>query len=139
MNTRPCTTRSHKGDIWKLFLITCTKLILLQMKQLKFQVFKKMKILEQCIEKFPSGPYRSKPSLSYKLPAGSYYAQTETAKGIYGTYIIAEKGDKPHRIHTRSPSFANLMSLNEMSKGHKVSDLVTIMATLDPVIPEIDR
>jgi NADH:ubiquinone oxidoreductase subunit D len=31
------------------------------------------------------------------------------------------------------------MSLNEMSRGHKVSDLVTIMATLDPVIPEIDR
>jgi NADH-quinone oxidoreductase subunit D len=103
------------------------------------EIYESMKILEQCIEKFPSGPYRSKPSLSYKLPAGSYYAQTETAKGIYGTYIIAEKGDKPHRIHTRSPSFANLMSLNEMSKGHKVSDLVTIMATLDPVIPEIDR
>jgi NADH:ubiquinone oxidoreductase subunit D len=103
------------------------------------EIYESMKILEQCIEKFPSGPYRSKPLPSYKLPQGSFYAQTETAKGIYGTYIIAEKGDKPYRIHTRSPSFANLASLNEMSKGHKVSDLVTIMATLDPVIPEIDR
>ena len=27
----------------------------------------------------------------------------------------------------------------KMVQGHKISDLVTIMATLDPVIPEIDR
>jgi len=103
------------------------------------EIHESMKILEQCIEKFPGGPYRSAPKPSYRLPQGRYYVQTETAKGIYGTYIVAEKGDKPHRIHTRSPSFANLLALNEMSKGHKISDLVTIMATLDPVIPEIDR
>jgi len=103
------------------------------------EIHESIKILEQCIARFPSGPYRSAPKPLYKLPKGSYYAQTETAKGIYGTYIVAEGSDKPHRIHTRSPSFANLTSLNEMSRGHKVSDLVTIMATLDPVIPEIDR
>jgi len=103
------------------------------------EIHESMKILEQCIAKFPSGPYRSKPLPSYKLPQGSYYAQTESAKGIYGTYIVAEKGDKPYRIHTRSPSFANLLPLNEMSRGHKIADLVTIIATIDPVIPEIDR
>jgi NADH:ubiquinone oxidoreductase subunit D len=103
------------------------------------EIHESIKILEQCIARFPSGPYRSASRPSYKLPQGSYYAQTETAKGIYGTYIVAEKGDKPHRIHTRSPSFANLMSLNEMCRGNKIADLVVIMATLDPVIPEIDR
>jgi NADH:ubiquinone oxidoreductase subunit D len=103
------------------------------------EIYESMKILEQCIAKFPSGPYRSAPKPSYKLPSGSYYAQTESAKGLYGTYIVADQGDKPYRIHTRSPSFANLAPLNEMSQGHKISDLVTIIATLDPVIPEIDR
>ncbi|MDR2580004.1 MAG: NADH-quinone oxidoreductase subunit D [Fibromonadaceae bacterium] len=103
------------------------------------EIYESMKILEQCIAKFPSGPYRSAPKPSYKLPRGSYYTQTETAKGLYGTYIVAEQGDKPYRIHTRSPSFANLTVLNEISQGHKISDLVTIIATLDPVIPEIDR
>jgi NADH-quinone oxidoreductase subunit D/NADH-quinone oxidoreductase subunit C/D len=49
------------------------------------EIYESMKILEQCIAKFPSGPYRSAPKPSYKLPQGSYYAQTETAKGIYGT------------------------------------------------------
>lgn len=103
------------------------------------EIYESMKILEQCIEKFPNGAYRTAPKPNYKLPKGRYYAQTETAKGIYGTYIVAEQGDKPYRIHTRSPSFANLFALNEMCKGHKVSDLVIVMATIDPVIPEIDR
>jgi len=103
------------------------------------EIHESIKILEQCASKFPSGPYRSAPKQSYKLPKGTYYAHTETAKGIYGTYIVAQSGDKPWRIHTRSPSFANLLSLNEIASGHKVSDLVAIIATLDPVIPEIDR
>lgn len=103
------------------------------------EIHESIKILEQCIAQFPEGPYRSKEKPSYRLPQGTYYSQVETAKGIYGTYIVAEKGDKPYRIHTRSPSFANMAAFNEMVKGHKVADIVTILATIDPVIPDIDR
>lgn len=103
------------------------------------EIHESLKILDQCCAQFPEGPYRSKEKPSYRLPQGSYYSQVETAKGIYGTYIVAEKGDKPYRIHTRSPSFANMAAFNEMVKGHKVSDIVTILATIDPVIPDIDR
>jgi NADH-quinone oxidoreductase subunit D len=103
------------------------------------EIHESIKILEQCIAQFPAGPYRAKEKPSYRLPKGSYYSQLETAKGIYGTYIVAEKGDKPFRIHTRSPSFANMAAFNAMVKGHKVADIVTILATIDPVIPDIDR
>lgn len=103
------------------------------------EIHQSMKILEQCIERFPaSGPWRSKEKPA-RLAPGSYYAATETAKGLYATYVVAVSGDKPYRIHTRGPSFANLAALNTMVKGHKVSDIVSVMATLDPVIPEIDR
>lgn len=102
------------------------------------EIHESMKILEQCISRFPEGPWRSKEK-PVRLPAGSYYAASETAKGLYATYVVATSGDKPYRIHTRSPSFANLSALNTMVKGHKVADLVAVMATLDPVIPEIDR
>ncbi|MFA6835111.1 MAG: NADH-quinone oxidoreductase subunit D [Fibrobacteraceae bacterium] len=103
------------------------------------EIHQSMKILEQCIARFPaSGPWRSKEK-PVRLAPGSYYAATETAKGLYATYIVAVSGDKPYRIHTRGPSFANLAALNTMVKGHKVSDIVSVMATLDPVIPEIDR
>lgn len=98
-----------------------------------------MKIVRQCIDNIPAGPYRSKEKPVFKPAAGSYYAATETAKGLYATYVVSTGGTTPYRIHTRGPSFANVSALNKMAKGQKISDLVTILATIDPVIPEIDR
>ena len=103
------------------------------------EMYESIKIIKQCIDKIPSGPYRSKEKPIFKLPEGTFYAATETAKGLYGTYIVSAGGNSPYRIHTRSPSFGNLAALNTMAKGQRLSDLVTILATIDPVIPEIDR
>ncbi|MCL4101918.1 NADH dehydrogenase subunit D [Fibrobacter sp. UWH9] len=104
------------------------------------EIHESMRILRQCIDKFPTeGPWRSKEK-PVKLPVGRFYSEVETAKGLYATYVVAETAsDKPYRIHTRGPSFPHIAALNKMVQGHTVSDLVTIMATLDPVIPEIDR
>lgn len=103
------------------------------------EMYESMKIIRQCIDKIPEGPYRSKEKPVFKLPPGSFYTASETAKGLYGTYIVSTGQNSPYRIHTRSPSFGNLAALNQMAKGQRLSDLVTILATIDPVIPEIDR
>ena len=104
------------------------------------EIHESMKILRQCIDRFPTeGPWRSKEK-PVRLPVGRYYSEIETAKGLYATYVVAATtGEKPYRIHTRGPSFPHIAALNHMVQGHKISDLVTILATLDPVIPEIDR
>ena len=104
------------------------------------EIHESMKILRQCIDRFPKeGPWRAKEK-PVRLPVGRYYSEIETAKGLYATYVVASTtGDKPYRIHTRGPSFPHIAALNKMVQGHKISDLVTILATLDPVIPEIDR
>ena len=104
------------------------------------EIHQSLKILRQCVDKFPTeGPWRSKEK-PVRLPVGRYYSEIETAKGLYATYVVAATtGEKPYRIHTRGPSFPHIAALNKMVQGHKISDLVTIMATLDPVIPEIDR
>jgi NADH:ubiquinone oxidoreductase subunit D len=39
----------------------------------------------------------------------------------------------------RSPNFSNLAAVPEISKGHRVADIVAILSTLDVVIPCIDR
>ena len=104
------------------------------------EIHESMKILRQCIDRFPTeGPWRSKEK-PVRWPVGRYYSEIETAKGLYATYVVAATtGEKPYRIHTRGPSFPHIAALNKMVQGHKISDLVTILATLDPVIPEIDR
>jgi NADH-quinone oxidoreductase subunit D/NADH-quinone oxidoreductase subunit C/D len=98
-----------------------------------------VRILEQAVKDFPGGPYRSKAQAAYSLPQGSYYSQVETARGLLGIYIISEGGAKPYRVKFRSPSLSNLSILHEIAVGHKVADMVTILATLDFVVPEIDR
>jgi NADH-quinone oxidoreductase subunit D/NADH-quinone oxidoreductase subunit C/D len=54
-------------------------------------------------------------------------------------YIVSEGETKPYRLKYRSPNFSNLSVLNELAAGHKVADLITVMSTLDLVIPDIDR
>ena len=98
-----------------------------------------VRILEQAVKDFPGGPYRSKAQAAYSLPQGSYYSQVETARGLLGIYIVAEGGAKPYRVKFRSPSFSNLSVLRDIAVGHKIADMVTILATLDFVVPEIDR
>ncbi|MDH4332744.1 MAG: NADH-quinone oxidoreductase subunit D [Desulfobulbaceae bacterium] len=98
-----------------------------------------LRIIEEAAASFPGGPYRSKKYATYNLPAGSYYSQVETARGLLGVYIEADGGPKPYRIKYRSPSFANLSALNDLAAGHKLADLVPIIATLDVLIPDIDR
>lgn len=117
----------HNGDCYDRYLIRWS------------EMRESMKIIRQCIDNIPAGPYRSKEKPVFKPAAGSYYAATETAKGLYATYVVSTGGTTPYRIHTRGPSFANVSALNKMAKGQKISDLVTILATIDPVIPEIDR
>lgn len=99
-----------------------------------------LRILEQACDQFPAGgPWRAKEKVAYKLPAGSYFQWVEAARGAFGTYIVSDGNIKPVRIKNRSPSFSNLSALNEISRGFKIADLVTIMSTFDIVVPDIDR
>jgi NADH-quinone oxidoreductase subunit D/NADH-quinone oxidoreductase subunit C/D len=98
-----------------------------------------LRILEQAVERFPAGPYRSQPKATYKLPKGSYYSQVETPRGLLGTYIVSDGGPKPYRVKFRSPNFSNLSVLNEAAAGHKIADLISIMSSMDFVIPDMDK
>ncbi len=98
-----------------------------------------IRILEQAAKHFPPDPYRSKEKPNYKVPAGSYFASVETARGMFCTYMVSENAMKPYRIKSRSPNFSNLSAINEMSAGGKIADLVTILSTLDIIVPDIDR
>ena len=73
------------------------------------------------------------------LPFGETYAATEAPKGEFGVYLISNNTDKPYRCKIKAPGFGHLQALNEMSKGHMIADVVTIIGTQDIVFGEIDR
>ena len=75
----------------------------------------------------------------FHLPKGEAYAAVEHPKGEFGIYMVSDGANKPYRLKIRAPGFAHLASLDEMTKGHMISDLVAIIGTQDIVFGEIDR
>jgi len=73
------------------------------------------------------------------LPAGEAYAAVEHPKGEFGCYLVSDGANKPYRLKVRAPGFAHLSALDEMARGHMLSDVVAIIGTQDIVFGEIDR
>ena len=73
------------------------------------------------------------------VPPGEAYAAVEHPKGEFGIYLVSDGANKPYRLKIRAPGFAHLQALDEMSRGHMIADVVTIIGTQDIVFGEIDR
>ncbi|MGH8225739.1 MAG: NADH-quinone oxidoreductase subunit D [Gammaproteobacteria bacterium] len=75
----------------------------------------------------------------YCVPEGEAYACVEAPKGEFGAYIVSDGANKPYRLKLRAPGFVHLSALDEMTRGHMVADLVTLIGTQDIVFGEVDR
>jgi len=75
----------------------------------------------------------------YSVPAGETYAAVEAPKGEFGCYLVSDGANKPFRVHLRAPGFAHLSSINEITAGHMLPDVVAMIGTYDLVFGEIDR
>ena len=73
------------------------------------------------------------------VPEGEAYAAVEHPKGEFGVYFISDGANKPYRMKLRSPGFAHLSAMSELSRGHMLADAVAIIGTLDIVFGDIDR
>jgi NADH-quinone oxidoreductase subunit D len=75
----------------------------------------------------------------YVLPVGEVYRAVEHPKGEFGVYLISDGANKPYRLKVRAAGFPHLAALDEMARGHMLSDVVAIIGTQDIVFGEIDR
>lgn len=75
----------------------------------------------------------------YCVPEGETYTAVEHPKGEFGIYLISDGANKPYRLKIRAPGFAHLSSMDEMARGHMLSDVVAIIGSQDIVFGEIDR
>jgi NADH-quinone oxidoreductase subunit D len=73
------------------------------------------------------------------VPPGEVYAAIEHPKGEFGVYIVSDGANKPYRLKLRPPAFVHLASLDEMSRGHMIADIVAIIGTQDIVFGDVDR
>jgi len=120
--------------------------------------------MRQCVERMPAGPVKAddhkrvppsrqqmKTSMEalihhfklategFQVPKGEVYVATEAPKGEFGVFLVSDGGTKPYRCKIKAPGFNHLASLEFMTKGHLVADLVTVIGTQDIVFGEVDR
>ena len=128
------------------------------------EIRESMRIVEQCIEKMPDGPYRAEDrkvtpppraridesmealihhfkifTEGFKVPAGEVYTSVESPRGELGCYLVSDGGPKPQRMHIRAPSFVNLQTLPHMIHGGLLADAIAVISSIDPIMGEVDR
>jgi NADH-quinone oxidoreductase subunit D len=128
------------------------------------EIAESLKIVEQVMDTMPKGDYRvddrkvtppprarideSMEALihhfklfteGYKVPAGETYVAVESPRGELGCYLVSDGGARPYRMHTRAPSFSNLQALPIAMADSLMADTVATIASLDPVMGDVDR
>ena len=128
------------------------------------EIRESIRIVRQCIERMPAGDYRTQDSKvtpppraridesmealihhfklfteGFHVPIGEVYSAVESPRGELGCYIVSDGGPKPYRIHVRAPSFVNLQAVPLLMRGGLLSDTITVISTVDPVMGEVDR
>ena len=104
------------------------------------EIRESVKIVRQALAKMPKdGDVHQALPKKIRPPKGSIYSRTESSRGDLGYYIISDGTPIPSRVKMRSPSFASLSAISEISEGWMMSDMISVLGSLDIVLGEIDR
>jgi NADH-quinone oxidoreductase subunit C/D len=129
------------------------------------EIRQSLRIIRQCLNNMPGGPYRSLQELSTPplkdrpvmhdieslithflgvswgpvVPPGEALGAIEAAKGNNGYYLVSDGSGMSYRTRIRTPSFAHLQTLPRLCRGLLVSDLFAILGSLDFVLADVDR
>jgi NADH-quinone oxidoreductase subunit D len=75
----------------------------------------------------------------FRVPAGQAYAAIESPRGELACHVVSDGGTRPYRVHVRDPSFCNLQALPALAEGGMLADVISSVASIDPVIGGVDR
>lgn len=103
------------------------------------EMFQSVRIVRQAMDNLPEGDIKAKVPKMVTPPKGEVYSRIESPKGELGFYIVSDGKPKPYRLKIRSPCFFNLGALAPMGEGAKIADLVSINASIDGVMGEVDK
>lgn len=123
-----------------------------------------VRIIKQCLENMPSGPYKADHALTTPppkdrtlkdietlithflqvswgpvIPPGEACTMVEATKGINSYYLTSDGSTMSYRTRIRTPSFAHLQQIPSVIKGHMIPDLIAYIASIDFVMADVDR
>jgi NADH-quinone oxidoreductase subunit D len=123
-----------------------------------------IRIIKQAMKNIPGGPFRSDNrkfvpppraelgrsmeavihhfklwTEGFSVPDEEVYVAVESPRGEIGCYLHGTGGNKPRRVHFKTPSFMHISALGKMTQGHMIADLVGIVGSIDIVLGDSDR
>ncbi|MDX1921460.1 MAG: NADPH-quinone oxidoreductase [Candidatus Caenarcaniphilales bacterium] len=111
------------------------------------ELYESAKIIVQAVDALPEGQITAKKILpGLKPPKGESYAAVESARGHLGVYVVSDGSSSPYRVRWHSPSFNAVSVLPYMlTKGGpggsnlRISDIMACIASIDFIMPDVDR
>lgn len=103
------------------------------------EIYQSLDIIEQLIDNIPEGEYYIKQKPIIKVPEGQWYFAVEGGAGEFGVYLDSRGDKSPYRLKMRPMGLTLTGAFDKMLRGQKIADLVATGASIDFVIPDIDR
>ena len=128
------------------------------------EIRQSLRIIRQCLENMPEGPYKSEHKLATPPPKDATLQDIETlihhflnvswgpvvpaveasvpieaTKGLNSYHLVSDGGTTSYRTRIRTPSFPALQQIPLISRGLMIPDLIAIIASIDFVMADVDR
>ena len=101
------------------------------------EVEESIKIIQQLIDKVPSGEYRKK--ITPKKPVGEGFMRTEDPRGESAMFIVGRGTFNPYRLMIATPAYMNLSTIPYMLRNVPFADVAAIVASVDLCMGEVDK
>lgn len=93
--------------------------------------------MRSILDNMPDGPLTAR--MPRKIPAGETVARIEAPRGELFYFIKSNGGEIPTRVHVRTPSLCNWVSVLEKAVGRQLADVPMLIAGMDPCFSCNDR
>ena len=103
------------------------------------EMYESLHIIEQLIDNIPEGEYYIKQKPIIKVPEGQWWFSVEGGAGEFGVYLDSRGDKSPYRLKMRPMGLTLAGAFDKMLRGQKIADLVATGASIDFVIPDLDR
>ena len=103
------------------------------------EIQESIRLVREIIPRLAECPPELRVDAPAAVPKGEAYLAVEGPRGELGLTVASEGGERPARMHLRSPSLYHLFLLDELCRGYLLADLFVVLGSLDIMIGEVDR
>jgi ech hydrogenase subunit E len=114
-----------RGDLEARFVVRIKELV------------ESCQLIRTVLENLPEGDLSTR--MPRRISAGETVSRVEAPRGELFYFLKSDGSDIPARIHVRTPTICNMMSVVKLAVGHQLADVPMILAGIDPCFSCNDR